>query len=417
MESFKKLGISEDLIKSIVEAKFTEPTEIQAMAIPLAMAGKDIIGGSATGSGKTLAFGASIIDKAIPGAGLQALILTPTRELAEQITQALTHFSKHKGLHVTAVYGGVGIEPQIYALRRADIVVGTPGRILDHMERETIQFDKIKTLVLDEADRMLDMGFIDDVVSIIKSCPEDRQTFLFSATISQDISHLAARYMKSPEEVAVDSYVDPSKLSQCYYDVPKEAKFSFLVHLLKHEHEGLVMVFCNTRTNTDFVARNLARYDIEAMAIHGGLTQARRNAIMEHFHKGRVFVLVCTDVAARGLDIKGVSHVYNYDLPNSSKDYIHRIGRTARAGKDGKAISLVSNRDYDNFSRVLEDDSLKIERMELPEFERVFVKFGDVRGRAFGGQRRGEGRGRDGGDRRGGDRRGGRGGGRFGGRR
>mgnify|MGYP001583562427 CR=1 FL=1 len=390
MESFRKLGLSEPMIKLMEESKFKEPSEIQERTIPIAFAGKDIIGGSATGSGKTLAFGASIIEHSVKGKGIQALILTPTRELAEQVGKVLQKFSSYKQLHVTMVYGGVGISPQINALERAEIVVGTPGRILDHMERRTINLKNLKTLVLDEADRMLDMGFIDDVEKIIRACPKPRQTMLFSATISQDIEHIAKKHMVHPESVSVDSYVDPSLLKQVYYDVPKELKFSLLVHLLQNETSGLVMVFCNTRINADFVANNLINQQIEAMAIHGGLTQQKRDRIMQAFRSEKVYVLVCTDIAARGLDIKNVSHVYNYDSPKNSKEYIHRIGRTARAGKDGIAISLVSQRDYESFRNVLMDDSIKVDQLSVPtNIKRVFIRFDrrDDR-RSFSGGRR-----------------------------
>jgi ATP-dependent RNA helicase DeaD len=387
MERFRKLGLSNEIISHAEKAKYENPSEIQEKAIPLILEGKDVIGGSATGSGKTFAFGAPIIDKIEKGKGVQALILTPTRELAEQITKVLDKFSGHKNIEISAVYGGVGINPQIRELETAEIVVGTPGRILDHLERRTINLHKVKTLVLDEADRMFDMGFIHDVEKIISHCPKERQTLMFSATINQDIDHIVKKHMNYPVEVSVESYVDASKLKQIYYDVPRNVKFSLLVHLLKNEKAGLVMVFCNTRDNTDFVANNLGRNGIDAMAIHGGLSQEKRNRIMEKFHTGRVLVLVCTDVAARGLDIKNVSHVYNYDIPKTSQEYIHRIGRTARAGNEGVAINLVADRDYENFRRVLEDDSIKPELVQVPEVERAFLKihFDKPRGR-FGGR-------------------------------
>ncbi len=371
MEIFRKLGLSEQLLKLLENAGFKEPSEIQEKVIPLVLQGKDVIGGSATGSGKTLAFGAGIIEKVQIGKGLQVLILIPTRELAEQVKRVFQRFSKYKHLNVAVVYGGVNINPQIKNLRNSEIVVGTPGRIIDHMERGTINFSELNILVLDEADRMLDMGFIHDVEKIIKNCPRERQTLLFSATISKDIEHIASKHMKNPEVISVESYVDPSKLKQIYYDVPRELKFSLLVHLLKRESHNLVMVFCNTRHNTDFIGRNLENLGIDVLAIHGGLTQEKRNKIMEKFSDNRIHVLVCTDIAARGLDIKGISHVYNYDIPKTSKDYIHRIGRTARAGKDGIAINILSDRDYDNFNSVLKDPSLSIERVEIPQVERV----------------------------------------------
>ncbi len=222
---------------------------------------------------------------------------------------------------------------------------------------------------------MLDMGFIQDVERIIRECPKKRQTLLFSATIYSEIVHLAKRYMNEPHEVSAEAYVDPKKLTQVYYDVPDNLKFSLLVHLLKNEKSGLVMVFCNTRTNTDFVAKNLKYSGVEALAVHGGFSQEKRNRIMRQFHSAEVYVLVCTDVAARGLDIKDVSHVYNYDIPKESKEYIHRIGRTARAGKEGKAISILASRDYENFSRVQRDNELEITSEKMPEIERVSIKW------------------------------------------
>ena len=385
MESFKQLGVTAPLLKAIEEEKFEKPSEIQEKSIPLILSGKDVIAGSATGSGKTLAFGAGIIQHCERGRGIQALVLTPTRELAEQVAKSLKRFSKYKPLDIVPVYGGVSLVPQMDRLRHADVVVGTPGRILDHLERRTLRLDTVKILTLDEADRMLDMGFIIDVERIIRVCPSQRQTLLFSATISQEVAQLARKYMHKPIEVSVEAYVDPSKLMQIYYDVSDQLKFSLLVHLLRHERSGLVMVFCNSQRNTDFVARNLQKLDIDAEGIHGGLSQAKRNAIMQQFHSGKMYVLVCTDVAARGLDIKGVSHIYNYDIPKDSKQYIHRIGRTARAGKEGIAVNILASRDYDNFTRVLRDNEVKITRQELPSIERVPLLWRPQQ-RSFGGR-------------------------------
>lgn len=374
MESFKNLGISEFFLKSINDSKFESPSEIQEKSIPLILAGKDVIAGSATGSGKTLAFAAGILQNSERGKGIQALVLTPTRELAEQVANALIKFSKYRPLEIIAVYGGVGISPQIKGLKTADVVVGTPGRILDHIERSTVKFGNVKTLVLDEADRMFDMGFKDDVERIIRKCPTERQTLLFSATITKDVVRLSRSHMKKPLQVSVDSFVDPKKLVQTYYEVGDEMKLSLLVHLLKHEDSDLVMVFCNTKRNTDKVAKNLRFSGIDAQAIHGGLTQGKRNDVMRSFHSGKSRVLVCTDVAARGLDIEGVSHVYNYDIPRESKQYIHRIGRTARAGAEGKAINILSRSDYDNFSAVLKENDVDIKEEILPAFERVAIR-------------------------------------------
>jgi len=374
MESFRNLGISEPVLRSIKDEKFESPSEIQEKSIPLILAGEDVIAGSATGSGKTLAFASGIIKSVEKGKGLQALILVPTRELAEQVAKALTKFSKYRPLGIIAVYGGVGINPQIQGLKTADVMVGTPGRILDHIGRNTIRLGRVKILVLDEADRMFDMGFKEDVERIIRKCPEERQTLLFSATITKDVVRLARSHMKKPIQVSVESYVDPKKLIQTYYNVGDDLKFNLLVHLLKHENSRLVMVFCNTKRNTDKVAKNLRFADIDAMAIHGGLTQGKRNNVMERFHSGKSCVLVCTDVAARGLDISGVSHVYNYDIPRESKQYIHRIGRTARAGAEGKAINILSSRDYENFSQVLKEYDVDITEEIMPALEKTAAR-------------------------------------------
>ena len=376
LDAFKKLGIPEAMLKVIGIEQYEKPTLIQEKSIPLAVAGKDIIAAAATGSGKTLSFAAPIVQNTVPGHGIQALVLTPTRELAEQVAKVIKKFSRFAGLDVVMVYGGVSINPQISALRRADVVVATPGRILDHVQRGTINLGDVHTLVLDEADRMLDMGFIDDVKKIIHECPDHRQTMLFSATITPEVTQLSKRYMHHAQSVAAETQVDPRKLSQVYYEVSDNLKFSLLVHVLKEEHTGLVMVFCNSRRNTDFVARNLGAAGIEAEATHGGLTQDRRSRVLERFHSKNVFVLVCTDVAARGLDIPDVSHVYNYDIPKDSKQYVHRIGRTARAGKEGLAISILSPRDHDNFRRLLRETHVEIKPLALPEFAKVPFSLG-----------------------------------------
>ncbi len=372
---FKKLGIIDAILKSITEEKYEKPSKIQELSIPLILAGDDVIAESATGSGKTLAFGSGIIQHAERGKGIRALVLTPTRELAEQVKDMIKKLSKYKHLNIIAVYGGVSINPQIDVLRFADVVIGTPGRILDHLDRRTIKLDKVHILVLDEADRMLDMGFRDDVEQIIRECPTQRQTLLFSATISSDINHLIKKYMKDPVKVSVDIRVDPKKLRQIYYDVLDNMKFSLLVHLLKNETSDLAMIFCNTRRNVDFVANNLKSLGINALAIHGGFSQNKRSIVMKQFHSQKGLILVCTDVAARGLDIKNVSHIYNYDTPKASKEYIHRIGRTARAGKEGKIINLISSRDHDNYSRLLRENNLTIPKETLPTIERVIIKW------------------------------------------
>lgn len=369
MKKFEELQLSEGMLNSIKLAGFSEPSEIQEKTIPLVVSGKDIVGSSATGSGKTLAFGAGIIDKIKRGLGIQSLILTPTRELAEQVAATLRKFSQFKALKVKDVYGGVPINPQMRDLQKAEIVVGTPGRILDHLQRRTINLSKVKYLVLDEADRMLDMGFIKDVEKILQYCPQPRQTLLFSATISPEIKSIAKRHMREPVQIAVNNQVDPSKLHQCYYDVASNLKFSLLVHLLKLEKKGVAMIFCNTRRNVDRLTQGLEEQNIQAKAIHGGLSQNRRSDTLQSFHEKENLILVCTDVAARGLDIKGITHVYNFDIPATDIDYIHRIGRTARAGKDGIAISFVSSGDHTEFKQI--SKSMEIQRINVPKIENI----------------------------------------------
>lgn len=369
MEKFEKLGISNRLLDTLNKERITSPTEIQEKTIPLALKGTNIVGGSATGSGKTLAFSSPIVENLKPEKKVQALILTPTRELAEQVSGAIEKFSKGTGLKILAVYGGVNIDNQIRKLAVADIVIGTPGRILDHLNRRTLSLRNIRILVLDEVDRMFDMGFQHDVEKIINECPKQRQTMMFSATVSDDVTHLVKKYTDNAKEISVKSYVDPSKMKQVYYDVPSGLKFSLLVQLLKKDSESN-MVFCSTRKNVDFIANNLKRQRINAMAIHGGMPQNKRQSVLNDFHK-KGGVLVCTDVAARGLDIKNVSHIYNYDIPGNPEDYIHRIGRTARAGKEGDVINILSSRDYENFSKVMDDEHLKIEPKELPFIKKV----------------------------------------------
>ncbi len=369
---FEDIGLNNETVISINKLGITTPTEIQGKSIPLILEGKDVIGESATGSGKTLTFGCGIIERVESKQGLQSLILTPTRELAEQVKESLKKLAANKQLKIISVYGGVSINPQIFDLKKAEVVVGTPGRLLDHLQRGTINTSKINLLVLDEADRMLDMGFVDDVERIIESCPKERQTLCFSATISEKVKKLANRYMKDPSKVAAKNQVDPSKLKQAYYDVHRGMKFSLLVHLLQKEKNGLIMVFCNTRRNTDFVVKNLKSNKIDAIAIHGGLTQNKRSRTIDMFNNTKVSVLVCTDVAARGLHIDNVSHIYNYDIPKDPKDYVHRIGRTARAEEEGQVINVLCDYDYDNFRRIQNDyRAFVIEKLEKPYVERV----------------------------------------------
>ncbi|MDI6721422.1 MAG: DEAD/DEAH box helicase, partial [Candidatus Aenigmarchaeota archaeon] len=307
--------------------------------------------------------------------GVQALVLAPTRELADQITKEMIKFSRYIKINICEIYGGVSMEPQTIKLRRTDVIVGTPGRILDHMRHGNIDYRNLKILVFDEADRMLDMGFIDDIKLIVSQIPRKRQTLMFSATIPDELFYITKHYMMNPVRIRTQSYVPKHKLKQLYYDARQEDKISLLAHLLKKEKPRLAIVFCGTRTMTDIVAHALEQNGIDAKAIHGGHTQSRRTDILEGFHAGRMPVLVATDVAARGLDIKNVTHIFNYDCPKSAEDYTHRIGRTARIGAEGKAITLLSSRDHEAFRKIVakheiekgEKERFPLIRFRMPE--------------------------------------------------
>ena len=371
----KGIKLKPEFEKAIFELGFSEFTEIQEKCIPFIQQGRDVIGLSYTGSGKTAAFGFPALEKVIPGKGIQLLVLVPTRELCNQVAKEFRKFTKYRRTFIVEVYGGVSISPQIGDLRYADVVVGTPGRMLDHLFRGTINLDHVRILVLDEADKMFEMGFIEDVNKIVSKVPRNSQKLMFGATMPQEIMNIARNYMNNPEKIRMQTYVDKSKLIQHYYNVDRNSKFSVLVHVIKKESNGLTLVFCGTRHIVDAVDKNLNRQNIKSQALHGGMTQSRRNQVMELFRNGKLDVLVASDVAARGLDIKNVNLVVNYDLPKTSEEYVHRIGRTARAGKDGKVISLLSHEDHDNFRRVLEDRSLLVRELQTPHFEYVqFVR-------------------------------------------
>jgi ATP-dependent RNA helicase DeaD len=400
---FEELKLRAELLKSVAQMGFTDTTEIQSKCIPTILDGKDIVGQSNTGSGKTAAFGLPILNSVAQGKGIQAIILTPTRELCVQIHEQMKIMGKFTGLRLASVYGGVGIGPQFDELKRAEIVIGTPGRIMDHMERGSLKLDHIKFFVLDEADRMLEMGFVDDILMILKHTPKNRQSLMFSATMPGPIKAIIQKHFNNPVHIKGQVHVDTSLLKQVYYNIRPEEKFSLLLYFLKKD-ENISLVFCATRQEVDVVTRNLAREGIKAMAIHGGLTQNKRLQVVEMLKKEHITVLVATDVAARGLDIKNVTHVFNYDVPKNSDEYTHRVGRTARAGEKGEAVTLLTQKDYNNFSSVLSDRTIKVVKGELPKFP--IIKFerngprerydsrpqGGFRGGGRGGNSRGQGR-------------------------
>lgn len=368
---FTDMPLHEELKKAIADMGFETATEIQEKTIPLAQKGLDILGESKTGSGKTAAFGLPLLEKIQKAGMIQAIILAPTRELAIQIAKEMRKFSKYMNLEIVEIYGGVPIEKQFRELKSADIVVGTPGRVLDHLERRTIDFRHINTLVLDEADRMFDMGFIDDVEKIIDAIPKTRQTMLFSATLNRDVKDLAGRHLKDPQEIRVEARIKKSLLKQYYFDIKPYDKFSLLVHMIQKDKPTRAIVFCATRRIVDVVSKNLTQHKINAQCIHGGLPQNKRTRVIEAFHEGKDMILVATDVAARGLDIKNVTHIFNYDIPNVAEDYIHRVGRTARAGESGVAYAFLAQRDYENFQRVISQARVEIEKIDPGRFQRL----------------------------------------------
>ncbi len=347
---FKDFGLSEKVLGAISAMGYTEPTPIQELVIKPLLDGRDIIGVAQTGTGKTAAFGIPIVENGGPSEGRNpyALVLAPTRELAIQVAGEMNKIGAPKGIRAMPVYGGQPIERQIKQLRNGvNVVVGTPGRIQDHIGRRTLRLSEVRIVVLDEADEMLDMGFIRDIERILKEVPEKRQTMLFSATMPEEIVRLSARYMHNPQKMRVKTdtqFVEKTK--QVYYEIREHEKMSALTRLLDGEDASLTLVFCHTRREVDGVFRGLKQRGYDAGAIHGDHSQASRDDVMRKFRKGAISVLVATDVAARGLDVADVSHVINYSLPQNPERYIHRIGRTGRAGKAGTAVSLVTPRDY-----------------------------------------------------------------------
>ena len=347
---FTNFGLSDPLLRGILATGYTAPTEIQSQAIPAAVEGRDVIGCAQTGTGKTAAFVLPILDRlsheSTPKKRIvRSLILTPTRELALQIENAIQGYGRFVDLRSLAVYGGVKIRGQLNVLKRGvDIVVATPGRLMDHMERGTIDLKHIEVLVLDEADRMLDMGFINDVKKIVRALPgKKRQTMLFSATISKEVKNLAAEMLKSPKMIQIGRPRNPIEtITQHIYPVRKEQKMDLLIHMLGASQMYSVLVFSRTKRGADKISRRLKRAGVVAVAIHSGRTQGQRLQAMDGFKRGKFQVMVATDIAARGINIEGISHVINYDVPAYAEDYVHRIGRTGRAAALGDAITFVS---------------------------------------------------------------------------
>ncbi|HEY1275025.1 MAG TPA: DEAD/DEAH box helicase [Thermoleophilaceae bacterium] len=347
MTTFADLGLSKDALDALAHLGYERPTPIQEQAIPPLRDGLDVIGQAQTGTGKTAAFGMPMVDYADPDdPDVQAIVLTPTRELCIQVTQALRAYGEKRGLEVVAVFGGAPIRDQATRLNKgAQIVVGTVGRVLDMIDRHHLFLDKARYVVLDEADEMLDLGFLEDVETILRRCPAGRQTALFSATVPPEIRRLADTFMHDPVEIKVRAAtLTIDTVDHYYVEVPDGEKPGALVKVLKAERPEQAIVFVRTKIGVDRLARRLGDAGVRVKALHGDMTQGQRDGVMIAFKSGRERLLIATDVAARGLDITGVSHVVNYDLPNSPDVYVHRIGRTGRAGDTGRAITLVTPR-------------------------------------------------------------------------
>jgi ATP-dependent RNA helicase DeaD len=370
---FEDLGVSSQILKSVYQMGFEEPTPIQESSIPLGLAGKDVIGQAQTGTGKTAAFGIPIIQNARKSKWPTAIILAPTRELAIQVAEEMNKLAKYKKLFALPVYGGQSIDRQIRALMRGvDVVVGTPGRVIDHLNRGTLILDKVKTAVLDEADEMLDMGFIEDIETILSKVPTERQTMLFSATIDRNVHRLSKKYMDSPEKVSVSmADIVVPQIKQIFYEVWEEEKINALSKIIDIDDPYRSLVFCHTKRNVDDVALRLKKMGYNADAIHGDYTQFKRDSVMKSFKSGDVDILVATDVAARGLDIQDVTHVINFSIPQNPDSYVHRIGRTGRAGKSGIAISFVTPKEYRQLKGIEKSAKTRLKKKKLPTSEEV----------------------------------------------
>jgi ATP-dependent RNA helicase RhlE len=343
--TFEELGLAPEILEAVRDAGYERPTPIQAEAIPLALKGRDLIGLAQTGTGKTAAFTLPILDRLIGGPRrTRALVLTPTRELAMQVDESVRKYANSAEIDVAAVFGGVPLDPQEKKLRKGvDIVVATPGRLIDHLERQNVVFDDLEILVLDEADRMLDMGFAPQINKIVAQIPTYRQTLLFSATMPPEVEALARKYLRKPIVVQIGRRSAASSLvTHAVYPVPRERKGALLVELLRDVKSETVLVFTRTKHGADKVVRDLERAGIKATAMHADKTQAQRTKALEQFKSGVINVLVATDIAQRGLDISGITHVINYDVPQQPEDYVHRIGRTGRVAATGDAFTFMS---------------------------------------------------------------------------
>ena len=372
--TFKDLGLREGLLRAIDDLGFTSPSPIQAESLPVTLQGFDIIGQAQTGTGKTAAFGCAIINNIKNRDSIASIILAPTRELALQVHDELIKLTKYEKLNIVAVYGGAPIHHQARDLKRANIVVGTPGRVLDHIRRGNLPLDKVEVFVLDEADEMLNMGFIDDMEEIMKSIPEERQTLLFSATMPAPIKKLTKKYLKDDAKhiAIVKTEMTASKITQYFYEVHGDQRFEALCRLIDFDMPQSSIIFCRTKKGVDdlVIAMQSRGYMVEGM--HGDMSQVQRMKTLKKFKDGALKFLVATDVAARGIDVEGVTHVINYELPQDIESYVHRIGRTGRAGREGTAYSIITPREFGYLKQIRNTTKSDIIKKSVPTVQEIY---------------------------------------------
>jgi len=376
---FSKLGLSPQVLEGVTAAGYAEPTAIQLRAIPLVMAGRDLIGCAQTGTGKTAAFALPILSRLERHGAARALVLEPTRELAAQVETAIRDYGRFTELRMVVLFGGAGYGKQDQGLRQgADIVVATPGRLLDHLQRGTLRLNQIEILVLDEADRMLDMGFMPDVRRIVDRCPRNRQTMLFSATIPPEIEQLVKWALRKPETVEIGQRRAPAEtVTHALYPVASDQKQAILDELLKRTDFDQVLIFCRTKHGADRVARKLQQQGHAVAVLHSNRTQSEREKALSGFRDGRYEVMVATDIAARGIDVQQISHVINYDVPHHPEDYVHRIGRTGRAQSVGDAFTIMTGEDVQEVAAIERFIGQKIPRVKLEGFNYEFTRLLD----------------------------------------
>ena len=370
--SFNQFNLDTRLLAAVKRFGFTTPTPIQVSAIPLALDGHDLVGTAQTGTGKTAAFVLPILHKLLtdPGKRTRALIVTPTRELAEQIHQTVGRLSYGTNIRSVAVYGGVGAAPQIEALRRGvEVLVACPGRLLDHIRNQDIKLDRIEVLVLDEADRMLDMGFLPDIKRILSYVPKKRQTMLFSATFPKEIEQLAAQTLTNPKRVAIGIVRPAHTVDHTLFPVPHHLKNQLLIKLLDQTETKSILIFTRTKHRAQNLLKKIKHTDYKATSLHGDRTQGQRSASLNGFKEGKYQIMVATDIAARGLDIDGISHVINYDMPDTADAYIHRIGRTGRAQRSGEAFTFMTPDDQDLVNQIEKIMKQKLPKRKLEDFD------------------------------------------------